>query len=78
MFLPSEIEDFKKTMSEIMKEVRKNEALMVRMAEYDTELRDYALFCNSLIEIQPQLHMVDLIFLTVNLTLSLSGPAYGT
>ena len=38
MFLPSEIEDIKKTMSEIMKEVRKNEALMVRMAEYDKYL----------------------------------------
>lgn len=38
MFLPSEIEDIKKAMSEIMKEVRKNEALMVRMAEYDKYL----------------------------------------
>lgn len=38
MFLPSEIEEIKKVFSNVMKEVRQNEALMLRMAEYDKYL----------------------------------------
>lgn len=38
MFLPSEIEDIKKVFKDVMKEVRQNEALMLRMSEYDKYL----------------------------------------
>ena len=38
MFLPSEIEDIKKVMSDVMKEVRQNEALIASMHEYDKYL----------------------------------------
>lgn len=38
MFLPSEIEEIKKVINDVMKEVRQNEALMLRMAEYDKYL----------------------------------------
>lgn len=38
MFLPSEIEDIKKVLNSVMKEVRQNEALMISMAEYDKYL----------------------------------------
>lgn len=38
MFLPSEIEEIKSVMKEVMKEVRNNDALMVRMSEYDKYL----------------------------------------
>lgn len=38
MFLPSEIEDIKRVFADVMKEVRQNPALMIRMAEYDKYL----------------------------------------
>jgi len=38
MFLPSEVEEIKKVMSDVMKEVRQNDALMLRMSEYDKYL----------------------------------------
>lgn len=38
MFLPSEIEDIKKVLDSVMKEVRQNESLMLRMSEYDKYL----------------------------------------
>ena len=38
MFLPSEIDEIKKVLDKVMKEVRKNETLMLRMSEYDKYL----------------------------------------
>ena len=38
LFLPSEIEEIKAILKDVMKEVRSNETLMLRMAEYDKYL----------------------------------------
>lgn len=38
MFLPSEIEEIKQVIKDVMKEVRQNEALMISMSEYDKYL----------------------------------------
>lgn len=38
LFLPSEIEEIKAVLKDVMKEVRSNETLMLRMAEYDKYL----------------------------------------
>ena len=38
MFLPTEIEEIKQVMKDVMKEVRQNEALMLSMSEYDKYL----------------------------------------
>ena len=42
MFLPSEIDDIERTFKDIMKETRRNKAIMARMSEYDTYLETIA------------------------------------